>query len=248
MADVQDIVNYYKNLLIIQYHNQPNAQATIELLINEVLASEIAFDVREGYNVDTAVGVQLDVIGKYVGIDRFFQGQDLTGYFSLLLQGATPDVGQVGFTTQALFPSETSQTLIYADILSTTQTLTDDSFRTLIKFQIINNNSNFSHQAIDSNLFKFFGNGIIADSNGNMKMFYFVTRDFFQIATIALQKGILPKPMGVEILYLIEENVPYFGMTSYDSPASPFITGFTTQAAYGTSIGQTLDYADLTVV
>lgn len=246
--DVSEIVDYYVNLLIIQYHDQPKAQATIRLFVNALWASGILFQIRDAFNLDNAVGVQLDIIGKYAGVDRFFQGQDLTGYFSLLPQGATPDVGQAGFTDQADFIAETAPTLIYDDILSTTQALTDDAFRTLIRFKIILNQSNFSHFDIDTNLFNFFGTGIRADSNGHMTMVYFVTRAFYQIAIVALQKDLLPRPMGVGILYLIQEDVPFFGMTSYGVPASPFISGFTDQADYGTSIGKTLYYGDLVTV
>lgn len=248
MMDVSEIVDFYKNLLIIQYHDQPKAQATIALFVDKLWASGILFQIRDAFDVDTAIGVQLDIIGKYVGVDRFFRGQTLEGYFSLLPQGVTPDPTQVGFTTQSTFAAETSQTLIYADILSTTQALTDDAYRTLIKFKIILNDSNFSHQSIDQNLFNFFGTGIIADSRGDMEMVFFVRRAFYEITLIALQKGILPKPMGVGILYLIQEDEPFFGFTSYIAPPSPFILGFTDQAHYGTSVGKTLDYGDLVTV
>lgn len=247
--DIEGIVDYYVNLLIIQYNLEPKAQATIRLMVKELQASGILFQIRDAFNIDTAVGAQLDIIGKYVGIDRYFNGQTLEGYFSLIPQGVNPTGwGGAGFTTQAGFSLETSQTLIDADILSTTQALTDDSFRTFIKFQIINNNSNFSYGEIDQNLFDYFGDNIIASSIGNMQMVYFTNRAFFQTALIAAQKGVLPVPMGVGMNYIIEEDVPFFGFTSYIYGPSPRITGFTTQAAYGTTIGQTLDYEDLTVV
>lgn len=243
--DIEKIVDYYVNLLIVQYHDLPKAQETIRLLVNSLWASGILFQIRDAFGVDDAIGAQLDIVGKYVGIDRYFQGQNFDGFFSLIPQGDTPDADQVGFTTQAEFLSENSPTLIYADILSTKQTLTDEAFRTLIKFKIIINNSNFSHADIDANLFAFFGDGIIMDSVGNMQMFYFVTREFYQTSIIALQKEILPRPMGVEITYIIEEDQPFFGLGSYKEPDSPFITGFTTQADYGTTTGQTLNYGDL---
>lgn len=215
MPDINSIILYYQNLLIIQYHNLPKAQQTIYAYIQMIWASGILFAIQQAFNIETAIGVQLDTLGKYIGTDRYFNGQTLTGYFSLLPYGTSPAVGQVGFTTQALFPSETNPTLIYADILSTAQALNDDSYRQILKFKIINNSSNFSHASIDNNLFAFFGNGIRAEMLGTMSMAYFVTRQYTQIALAALQKGILPKPMGVGIGFVIEEDVPYFGMAAY---------------------------------
>ena len=66
MMDIQNIINSYISLLIIQYANQPKARALIELFVGSLLADGIMFDVEQGYNLDTAVGVQLDIIGKYV--------------------------------------------------------------------------------------------------------------------------------------------------------------------------------------
>lgn len=251
--DIQGIIDYYTNLLIIQYNDQPKARATIALMVEQLEANGILFQVRDAFSVDDAVGVQLDIIGKYVGIDRYFNGQTLEGYFSLIPQGVNPSGwGGAGFTTQADFATETAQTLIYADIVSTEQALSDDAFRTLIKFQIINNNSNFSYGEIDNNLFDYFGDNIIASSSGNMEMVFFVTREFYQIALIAAQKGILPVPMGVGSNYLIQEDVQFFGLTTQvqaaDGLFSPRVTGFTTQAAYAASTGKTLTYQNLTMV
>jgi Protein of unknown function (DUF2612) len=81
MADVSSLTDYYKNLLIVQYNNQPKAQATIGMYADEILANGIAFDVRDAYDIDSAVGVQLDVIGAYVGVDRYSTAVDVDEYF-----------------------------------------------------------------------------------------------------------------------------------------------------------------------
>ncbi len=63
---IQSLIDYYTGLLIIQYNNKPKAMATISAISEEMIASGVMFDVRDGYSVDIAVGVQLDIIGKYV--------------------------------------------------------------------------------------------------------------------------------------------------------------------------------------
>ncbi len=66
----QEIVNYYANLLILQYHEKPKAFATIQTLVRPVIMDQLPVAVQNAFDVDTAVGVQLDVIGKYVGVSR----------------------------------------------------------------------------------------------------------------------------------------------------------------------------------
>lgn len=97
---VQNIIDYYVNLLIIQYNGKPKARATIELYVKELIASGILFDMRDGFNLDTAVGVQLDIIGKYAGVNRYFETQDLINYFALTFYDeVSPDSeDKFGFT------------------------------------------------------------------------------------------------------------------------------------------------------
>ena len=62
--------DYYADLLILQYKTQPKARATIKALTEKVIADGILLDVINGFNIDTAVGKQLDLLGKYIGLSR----------------------------------------------------------------------------------------------------------------------------------------------------------------------------------
>lgn len=245
-STVEELIAYYVNLLIIQYHDQPKAQATIAALISVLLADGIFLDIQNAYNIDTAVGVQLDVIGKYVGVDRFYRGQDLQGYFSFINYqevDAPPD-DRIGFADYADFLTKAGKWLIYPQVLSSTLALTDDEFRILIKLKIIINYSNFSHKEIDEEIYDAFGLNLIPDSLGNMTMYYFVNANSAAIIMVAAQKKLLPKPMAVGIRYIIPQFAPFFGFASYDG-YSPLITGFTDYADYGIESGETLTYSDL---
>lgn len=69
-ASSQDIKDYYANLLIIQYRNLPNARGTLESLVGESYADGISLDVLNAFDLETAVGQQLDILGKYIGLSR----------------------------------------------------------------------------------------------------------------------------------------------------------------------------------
>lgn len=66
----QQIINYYADLLVLQYKGKPKAYATVQALVALVIADQLPMSVQEAYTLGTAVGVQLDIIGKYAGVTR----------------------------------------------------------------------------------------------------------------------------------------------------------------------------------
>lgn len=77
----QELINYYANLLIIQYRGKPKAYATIQTLVEPVIMDQLPISVQAAFEISTAVGDQLDVIGKYVGASR--NGYDFSGPVTL---------------------------------------------------------------------------------------------------------------------------------------------------------------------
>lgn len=67
---MSEYTDYYADLLIIQYKTQPKARATISSLTAQVIADGILLDVINGFDIDTAQGKQLDILGKYIGLSR----------------------------------------------------------------------------------------------------------------------------------------------------------------------------------
>ena len=160
---VEELVEYYVNLLIIQYNILPKAQATINILAQIMLAAGVYFDVQNAYNIipppsefwdrdehwdngDTwddsgsqyAVGDQLDVIGKYVGVSRFYPGISLSDYFSLITYGEVnsppSSPPRFGFETYATFGEfNYNGTLVYNDIITIQNELSDADFLTMIQ-------------------------------------------------------------------------------------------------------------------
>lgn len=67
----QEIINYYANLLIIQYIGKPKAYATIQSLVAMVVMDQLPQQVQDAFTIGTAEGVQLDILGEYVGVTRY---------------------------------------------------------------------------------------------------------------------------------------------------------------------------------
>lgn len=78
MATDQELIDYYADLLIIQYRGKPRAYATIQARVKPIIMNQLPLAVQNAYNIDTAIGKQLDILGKYVGVARTvltFSGQ-----------------------------------------------------------------------------------------------------------------------------------------------------------------------------
>jgi hypothetical protein len=66
----EEIIEYYTQLLIIQYATKGKAVATIRALVDPVVMDQLPSLVQAAYGLDSAVGVQLNVLGKYAGVSR----------------------------------------------------------------------------------------------------------------------------------------------------------------------------------
>ena len=177
--------SYYSNLLILQYHDKPKAKATIEAVVS-LIPDDLIQEVTNGFDIETAVGKQLDILGEYIGVDRYY----------------TED-GEI-------------------------KVLADEDYRIILKLKAISNTSNLSHKSLDESLYDFFKNSIRMDSVGNMEMTYFVPKNKTPIILAAIQKEVLPRPMGVRCSYIIEYDKKFFGFCTYENQSSVYKTGFRT--------------------
>ena len=242
--DINGVIEYYKNLLIIQYNNKEKARATIGLLINTLLQNDIYGQVQNAFDLETAEGNQLDVLGKYIGADRFVtQIGDIEGsYFGFTSYATLLTDTTVGFTDYINYNIDGGGTLTYNN-LNYTQELNDFDYRFILKMRIVQNNSNHSQKSVDDGIFIFFGNGVILSTLNNMSIVYFVDDVNYNRAIIAFKKGVLPRPITVNLNGLIRKSdKKYFGFIRYGSAnySSPIKTGFT---RYGSlKQGQVLTY------
>lgn len=244
-AATSALILYYVNLLIIQYYDKPKARAHINLIIGMLIASGVIFDVLNGYDIETAVGVQLDVLGKYAGVTRYWAQENLENYFAFTdYTEVNPDsLPKFGFCTYANYSAFSyNGTLTYDEIVETANALSDDDFRILIKIAIIQNTCSCGHGEIDRDIWNLFGGAIRPESFGDMKMFYFITTAITPLIQAIITKKLLPKAMAVLLTYVQQNSGQMFGFTGYDEIIQPFEYGFSDYANYDTTPGQCLTY------
>lgn len=193
------LIQYYSNLLAIQYKTLPNAVGTIEALATEVIADQIFAQVRDGFQIETAVGAQLEILGEYVGAQRKIFGYDPTiPYFAFYSYITTPP-SNIGFASYLDVADPVDNWLSYTTA-QTTFVLTDGQLRSLIAYLIAVHGSDYTISSIDKILQTFFGPYTILTDNEDMSITY--THDSTDpnfLFSIINEINALPHPAGVEI-------------------------------------------------
>lgn len=80
MTDLE-IAQYYADLLLLQYKDKPKAYDTVEAFLRMLVDGQLPLAVQNAFDINTAVGGQLDIIGKYAGVTR--DGYNFTGPMTL---------------------------------------------------------------------------------------------------------------------------------------------------------------------
>jgi hypothetical protein len=232
MTDLETAIEYYKELLLYQYINRDNARATIGLLVSQALVDLLPIEMGNAFNIDTAVGDQLDIIGEYIGFDRAVVGAVSRDYFTAD-DYVTPSATTFGFTDYS-DPARNANAAFYSYLnnMNTTD-LEDSEYRALLKLKAALNISNLSYYDIVSILGEAFGDLLVFSDSKDMTIWYLVSSQIERIVTIAYNEGLLPKPMGVQIGGIMSFADPsaIWGFSSYlvDNGAT---VGFSSYSAW----------------
>lgn len=198
-----ELILYYQNLLLLQYR-KPKAQATISALVGLLMIFDLIISVRDGYNLDTAVGVQLDVVGKYLGITRVVKGFPLgTNHWGYIIYTATPPVPGIEPYSKYSSGPGVGSFLSYFDG-EDTYTMDDDEFRAILGMALRRRNTDASLQTIDNVLFPVFGTNYRA-YEGPMVINYKVQTALSRFAQIAQGANMFPHPMAVKTTLTIQD-------------------------------------------
>lgn len=197
-----ELVAYYQALLIVQYVLLPNASGTIGALVTEVVADLIYNQVRAGFNLDTAVGAQLDMMGQYRGASRQIVGLSPgKNFFSLVPVAAGSPASYFGFALTSQAPGINWYFIRPADVSAVQYILNDGEFAQLIRYLAALQSLNYTNESLDLLFEEFFGSYATITDNGDMSVTY--THDPSDpnlLFTFVDTLGLLPRPAGVEVI------------------------------------------------
>lgn len=188
--DIQSVENYYADLLIIQYRNKPKARATIKLGADLYMADGLIFDLNNVLDIDTAVGAQLDLIGKILGCNRNIYGMTLNiDFFSF------EKVDAFGYSdADGLSDGYWKQ---YRNSIGTVYSLPDDVYRTLLKFKAIYNVRRGSTKFMNEMYWRIFGSEVEMVNNQDLTVTYNVPTSHSVAVEAAIFLNYLEPPLGI---------------------------------------------------
>ena len=202
----QTILNYYASLIIRQYKTLVKANAMVQLLCNQSVTDGFIFDEQTCFDIDTAVGAQLDILGRIVGVTRRCYSFDLSHtYMNYTDYDSNPSV-IAGYGDYNDSPFDPSGFLFYQyeDFDSIRILLSDDDMRSLIKMKIELNNSSATFAFIKSFIYRYLNTDVAVVDNKDMSITYTIHHSFGSLARAALFNGMLPAPMGVQTNYIFQ--------------------------------------------
>lgn len=195
----ENLIQYYVQRLASIYRDKPRASATVALLAKQMLADGLPLDIGEAFDIDLAVGNQLDVIGKYVGAPRDVGVEDTRPYFGFV--GYDYPAGTQNPNGFVLYESLSMNAqgiwYEYGFTNQSTSQLTDYAYRQLLKLKVSTNTSNDTMEDIQNEIAAFFPGQLQVRDNQDMSMTYYFGSTF-QLPLSVLQ-AYLPRPMGVKV-------------------------------------------------
>jgi hypothetical protein len=199
-------ISAWLKLVTSRHKDKPNFIAMLSLVLQPLAdIIEVTRSLPRLFDLDVAVGDQLDKVGEWVGVTRNIT-VPLTGiYFALDTAGVGLDQG----TLQG--PFDPTGGLLVLD---------DDSYRTLLRGRIASNHWDGTipgaYAAWDI-LFSGTGFGILIQDGGNMTMIMALTGPVPDAVTAALFTGgylsLKPAAIGIsEYIVPAISGAPYFGI------------------------------------
>lgn len=205
---LEEIKSWAKDLIILQYHRSPKNRALIDLMVELVFAKNLTLQIRDlCLNVNESIGAQLDVVGKWVGIDRFYNAIDLweQPYTALVnysnIEDNLYEQWQGGFSSYTTFDDNNGGFLTYKqwrDTRTKVNQMGDEYFRQLIKLKIIKNSMAFTNKNIDDAIWEW-SNHKIYTTWDVMEVTYHYPSELSNLMTLATYKNVLLAPTGCAI-------------------------------------------------
>jgi hypothetical protein len=217
-AEINQIVEHYKDLLLEQYVNATRATETIGALTKTAVVDLVELEVQNAFNIDTASGPQLDVLGQYIGFSRTI-ATEIDRFYFTMVDYDNPTVSESGFTDYTNSELNAGSSFyLYAYNNTSFTDLPDDLYRPLLRLKMILNRNLNTMESIADALWTSFGPELIAYDNRDMTMLYLINYSATNLVRLAISTGLLPKPMGVRIsgVFALPDTEHVFGFYEYE--------------------------------
>lgn len=202
LQELSEVKEYYADLLILQYHSKPKARETIKIGVDIYSANGVLFQLPDVLDIDTAQGVQLDLIGKILDCPRIVQGiySDLKSFQFHI------DENSIGFSTIGNPTAGTFRSI--RNYQQSEYSLPDEDYRFLLKFKSAVNVMRASEAGIDAALWGAFGGDVLLKNNHDLTITYIVSATHTLAVLAAKSLGYYRAPEGIGANYVLRVPNP----------------------------------------
>lgn len=207
---VENLREYYADRLIWQYRSNQTNRNHIRAVVNQLFADGLPWNISKSFDIETAVGSQLDVVGKYIGVSRNIGDPISRAYFGFRsYTGGNPQ----NYNGMRSYVNDFNSGVTwyrYSMLGAENSALNDEEYRFVLKLKIAMNNMGSSLKDIDDYLYTFFADALFCVNTvmwggPTMTLVYYKTTSHIPISDYVL-KQFLPRPMGVNVILSNELN------------------------------------------
>ena len=202
--------------LATQFRESVNLISYIKVLLLEANNLEQVFnDLLEKRWIDTAEGIQLDILGSIVGQTREFIDAEIFGYFGFATNSISQSFGTL------LDPGIGGRFKLIGEATVGTRQLTDDEYRKFIKARITRNSTSSTPEDIISQIGFIFDSTLVLLADGDTTYEVSIGRKLtLNEKSILVDTDIVPKTTGILATYVTEFNSEdFFGFQGVPNSA-----------------------------
>jgi hypothetical protein len=191
----------YLSLITSEHNQQPNFMALVGVLAGAMADCVAAMaSIPPAFNLQTAIGAQLDIIGLWVGQPRIVPYILIPGFFGFsALQTGLPEGLALTFG-DLRNPSIGGVWYGLGEAATGNTQLNDAQYRTVLVARIVRNQSNGTLSDIEQGLLDIFGAACSVIDNGGLNIAIIVSVPITPVDQALLTAlDILPRPAGVNI-------------------------------------------------
>lgn len=206
-----DFVKEYLNLIIFQYQDKPKFISELTSILNKVEEVKILNEkLLKSFDLDKAVGNQLDIIGRIVGLPRRTESIVPKAYFGFV----DKNINALGFGGSFFNLGDE----LYSELV-----LNDSDYRFFIKCKIANNlMKNNIHSINEIIAFLFSDNAYVEDNRDTTFNLYINENVDFRLVQYAKSLNLLPRPQTIEYNLVRTISAKTFGFRDINPNAWGF--------------------------
>ena len=185
----------YTELIPSANINKPKFVAKVALVTGAIDAiTQVILGLPDAFDIDNAIGAQLDIVGEWVGRKRLVNEILAVEFFGFADDGAALPFGELTDVSKG------GRFYEQGESFSSSTTLADPEYRTILKAKIVRNQWDGTTAGIEAALQYVFNAPCTVVDNGTLNLTINIGAEITAVEKTLLSTfDLLPRPAGVQI-------------------------------------------------